>query len=91
MQFLHEHLLIFSKISLVCLTLSISGFLLKKFLLNKEDTKNFEENGLLGYIFTGFIALLVNFFFPLNILINNIFFLLIILFGFKCKFFNQKN
>ena len=90
MQFLHEHLLIFSKISLVCLTLSICGFLLKRLLLNVEDKRNFEENGLLGYVFIGFIALLLNFFFPLNILINNIFFLLIILFGFKCKFFNQK-
>jgi hypothetical protein len=74
----------------VCLTLSISGFLLKKFLLNKEDKKNFEENGIFGYIFVGFIALLINFFSPLSTFVNNTFILLIILFGFKFKFFEQK-
>ena len=90
MQFLHEHLLIFSQISLVCLTLSISGFLLKKFLIGHEDKNNFEENGLLGYISVGFIALLINFFFSLNLLVNNLFLILVILLGFKFHFFNQK-
>ncbi len=90
MQFLHEHLLIFSQISVVCLTLTISGFLFNNFFLGKKDTKNFEENGLLGCIFVGFIALLINFFYPLNTFINNIFFILIIFFGYKLKYFDQK-
>ena len=74
----------------MCLTLSISGFLFKKFLLDKEDTKNFEENGLFGYVLIGFIALFINFFFPLNTITNNIFLILIISFGFKFKFFDQR-
>ena len=74
MVFLQQHLLIFIEISVVCLTLTISGFLFKNFFLGKKDKKNFEENGLFGYIFIGFIALLINFFYPLNIFVNNFFF-----------------
>jgi uncharacterized membrane protein YqjE len=89
MVFLQQHLLIFIEISAVCLTLTISGFLFKFFFLGKKDKKNFEENGIFGYILIGFIALLINFFYPLNIFINNIFFILIILFGYKLKYFEQ--
>ena len=89
MVFLQQHLLIFIEISLVCLTLTISGFLFKNFFLGKKDKKNFEENGIFGYILIGFIALLINFFYPLNLLINNIFFILIIFFGYKLKYFEQ--
>ena len=84
-----QHLLIFFQICFVCLFLTINGFLLKKILLNIEDFKNFEENGLLGFITIGFLSLLVNFFFPLNIIINNFFFSFIIILGFKFKFFQQ--
>ncbi len=90
MQFLHEHLLIFFQITLVCLILSISGFLLKKILLNKDDKKNFEENGLLGFVLIGFVALFINFFSPLKSPLNDFFLLIIIFFGFKLKFFDQK-
>ncbi len=90
MQFLHEHLLIFFQITLVCLILSISGFLLKKIILNKEDKKNVEENGLFGFVLIGFIALFINFFLPLNSPLNDIFIITIIFLGFKYKFFDQK-
>ena len=90
MVLLQQHLLIFIQISVVCLTLTISGFLFKNFFLGKHDKKNFEENGLFGYVFIGFFALLINFFYPLNTFINNIFLILIIFFGYKLKFFNQR-
>lgn len=90
MVFLQQHLLIFVEISAVCLTLTISGFLFKNFFLGYKDRKNFEENGLFGYILIGFIALLINFFYPLNIFINNIFFILILFFGYKSKYFDQR-
>ncbi len=90
MQFLHEHLLIFFQITLVCLIFTISGFLLKKILLNIDDKKNLEENGLLGFVLIGFIGLIINFFLPLKSPFNDILLILIIIIGFKFKFFNQK-
>ena len=89
MVFIIEHLLIFFQISLVCVVLSISGFLLKKLFLDKVDLINFEENTLFGFILIGFLSLFINFFSPLNILINNIFFILIIFLGLKFNFFEQ--
>lgn len=84
-----EHFFIFSQISTICLFLSLSGFLLKKLVLLDDDIKNFEENGIFGFIFIGFISLTVNFFYPLNFLINNLLFLVITTAAFKLNFFNQ--
>ena len=89
MIFFFQHLIIYLQISFLCLFLIISGFLLKKFLLNLHDTGNYEENGLLGFLLIGFLSLLINFFYPLNIPINNIFFLIIFLLGLKNNFFKQ--
>ena len=89
MNIIIEHLFIFFQISLMCLFLSLSGFLFKRLLLNNYDTKNFEENGFFGFILISFLALFINFLFPLNLFINNIFFILIIYSGFKFKFFDQ--
>ncbi len=83
------HLIIFFQISLVALILSICGFLLKKVFLNYHDQDNFEENGLFGFILVGFIALLINFFVPLNYFVNNITSILLIYFGFKLNFFSK--
>ena len=84
-----EHFFIFSQISTICLFLSLSGFLLKKLVLLDDDIKNFEENGIFGFIFIGFISLTVNFFYPLNFLINNLLFLVITTAAFKLNFFKQ--
>ena len=72
-----DHLLIFSQTLLICLFLSLNGFLFKKIIFNLDDNKDFEENGLFGFISIGFIALFINFFHPLNILVNNFFFIIL--------------
>ena len=74
MQLLTSHLLIYIQISIACLFFSISGFLLKYLILKKKDLNKFSENGLFGFILIGFISLSLNFFFPLNLLLNNLFF-----------------
>ena len=78
MQLLMAHLLIFLQISIACLFLSIAGFLLKYFIFKKKDINQFSENGLFGFILVGFLSLGLNFFFPLSLLINNLFFIIII-------------
>ena len=89
MTIIIEHFFIFFQISIISLFLSVNGFLLKKLIFLNHDIKNFEENGLFGFIFIGFIALTINFFYPLNIFINNIFFILIVISAFLFDFFNQ--
>ena len=89
MVLLTEHILFFLQISLMCLIISISGFLLKKIIFKIEDRNEFEENGLLGFIFIGFLALVINFFLPLNFLVNNILLSLIVLLALIHNFFRQ--
>ncbi len=89
MQLLTSHILIFIQISIACLFLSIGGFLLKYLLFKKKDLNEFTENGLLGFILIGSISLGLNFFFPLNILVNNIIFIIFFLLAFKLDFFKQ--
>ena len=89
MVFLQEHLLIFFQISLVSLLLSISGFLLKRFFFNSCSNTSYEENGIFGFILLGFL-LFFKFFFPLNLLINNLVFIFILVLGLKFNFFTQK-
>ena len=48
MTIVTEHLLIFLQISILCLFLSQSGFLLKKLIFLEHDNKNLEENGIFG-------------------------------------------
>ena len=76
MQLLTSHIYIFIHISIACLFLSISGFLLKYLLFKKKDLNDFTENGLLGFVLIGSISLGLNFFFPLTILVNNIIFII---------------
>jgi len=89
MSDIFELFFVFFQILFICIFLSLSGFLFKKFIFNEHDTKNFEENGLFGFLLIGFISLVINFFSPLNFLINNIFFILIILTAYKFNFFKQ--
>ena len=89
MVLLTEHILFFIQICLLCLIISISGFLLKKIIFKIEDRTEFEENGLLGFILIGFLALIINFFFPLNILVNNILLFLLLLLALLNNFFKQ--
>ena len=62
MQLFTSHILIFTQISIACLFFSISGFLLKFIIFKKKDLNQFDENGLFGFIFIGFISLGLNFF-----------------------------
>ena len=84
-----NHLLIYSQTFFICLFLSLNGFLFKKIILDFNDNKNFEENSLFGFLLIGFIALFINFFYPLSLFLNNIFFLLMAYYAFKLGFFNQ--
>ena len=84
-----EHLFIFIQISIICLFLSQCGFLLKKFIFLEHDNKNFEENGLFGFILIGFISLTINFFYPLNLIINNTIFGILFFISFINNYFHQ--
>tara|TARA_B100000787_G_scaffold170023_1_gene163504 strand:- start:121 stop:1809 length:1689 start_codon:yes stop_codon:yes gene_type:complete len=84
-----EHFVVFFQIFLMCLFLALSGFLFKKFIINVQENNTFEENGLFGFLLIGFLALFVNFFFPLNLIVNNFLFVVIVYLGYKFKFFNQ--
>ena len=84
-----QHLFIFIQISIICLFLSQCGFLLKKFIFLEHDNINLEENGLFGFIFIGFISLTINFFYPLNIIINNTIFVIIFILSFVFNYFDQ--
>ena len=86
---LSSHFLLFTQIFSISLIISISGYLLKSFLFNTNDKYDFEENGLFGFVFIGFLALIVNFLLPLNILVNDLLLLSIFLLALKFKFFNQ--
>ena len=90
MVFLQAHLLIFLEISLLSLLLSISGFLFKRVFFNNWNNKSYEENGFFGFILLGFLALFLNFFFPLNLYINNLVLIFILTLGLKLNFFKQK-
>ena len=89
MTFGFEHFFIFLQISIICLFLSQCGFLLKKIIFLEYDNKNFEENGLFGFIFIGLISLAVNFFYPLNLIVNNTIFIIIFFVSFMLNFFDQ--
>ena len=89
MFFILEQFLFFFQISLILLTLTISGFVFKKFLFQLNENFAVEENALFGFILSGFLALFINFFLPLNYITNNILILLIIITGVIFKFFNQ--
>ena len=89
MQLLTVHLLVFLQISIACLFFSISGFILKYLIFKKKDFEEFFENGLFGFILIGFISLGLNFFFPLNLVLNNISFILITFLAYRIGFFNQ--
>ena len=66
MSNIFEHFFVFFQILFVCMFISLSGFLFKKFVFNEHDTKNFEENGLFGFLLIGFISLIINFFFSVK-------------------------
>ena len=86
---LTQYYILFLQIFILCLFLALSGFLVKKIIFNSNDVENFEENCLFGFLLIGFVALFINFFYPLNLFFNNIIFLLLIYFAFKLGFFNQ--
>tara|TARA_B100000902_G_scaffold392422_1_gene444798 strand:- start:1624 stop:3309 length:1686 start_codon:yes stop_codon:yes gene_type:complete len=89
MQLLIAHILVFIQISIASLFFSLSGFLLKYLIFKKKDFNEFYENGLFGFILIGFVSLGLNFFFPLNLLTNNIAFIIIVILAYKFDFFNQ--
>ena len=91
MIILTQYCILFLQIFILCLFLALSGFLIKKIIFNSNDIENFEENCLFGFLSIGFVALFINFFYPLSLFLNNICFLLLIYYAFKLDFFNQNN
>ena len=85
----NEYWILYLQTFLLCLFLTLCGFIFKKVILNYHDTTNLEENSLYGFVLIGFLALFINFFFPLSLTVNNILFLLLVYVGFKFGFFNQ--
>ncbi len=80
---------IFSQILALTIFISLSGYVFRKLVINFNHLSNFEEDGLYGFILIGFISLSLNFFIPLNILHNSIFFIFIVSIGVYLGFFNQ--
>ena len=82
-------IVIFAQIFILTIFVSLSGYVFRKLVINLNHLSKFEEDGLYGFIFIGFISLLLNFFIPLNILHNSLFFVLITSIGVYFGFFNQ--
>jgi hypothetical protein len=82
----------FSLVSSIALTNIIYLILGKLFSKKKiNNIKNFSEIAINGFIYLSFIALLVNFFYPLNLKINTLICIIIFFFFFlKKKLFSQK-
>lgn len=83
---------IFLSSAIVSFTFIVYG---KLFLSLFKETKsdldnNFSEYGLFGIIFISFISLLANFFFPINILFNNIILVLGFIYSYFYINFNKK-
>ena len=89
MSSLFSYILIFFQIFVLTLFMSLSGFVFRKLVINFNHSSKFEEDGLYGFIFIGFVSLLLNFFIPLNVFFNSVFFIIIILGGIYLKFFDQ--
>ena len=89
MFYIQNLIIIFIQISILVIFISSSGFLFRKYLINFKHTPNFEEDGLFGFIFIGLLALILNFFLPLSILNNSIFFILIFLLSLNFGYLNQ--
>jgi hypothetical protein len=77
MLLLKAYILLFLSANLIF----ISGFVFKKFFL-KDAEKNILITGILGTFFLSIIALLINFIYPLSILINTITIAIILIFFF---------
>ena len=89
---LFELITIFLKIFIVCIFISGVGYIFKnKILLDGKKKVDVLENGLFGFILLGFVALLINFFLPLDLYINSSLFILTILYLIKDKFFQKIN
>ena len=87
---LFELITIFLKIFIVCIFISGVGYIFKnKILLDGKKKIDVLENGLFGFILLGFVALLINFFLPLDLYINSSLFILTILYLIKEKFFQK--
>ena len=75
-------IIVFFKTFITTLLVYFSGLSTSKFLLKSEIKKEIYEYIFLGFIVMGFVALLINFFLPLKILYNSLYFFLVGLISF---------
>ena len=80
--------LFFSQILIIVIFISLCGYIFRKIIINFNHQLKFEEDGLYGFILIGFISLFLNFFIPLNLIYNTIFFFIILLAGIFFGYFN---
>ena len=71
--------------------ISSGNFFIKNFILSKSSYhKNYYEYALFGIIFLSFLALILNFIFPLNKYVNNLIFIFFFYYLFLSKIINHK-
>ena len=89
MNILFEYIIVFLQIYVLTIFISGCGYLFKKTIFNYDEKYSFENNILWGFIPISFIALIINFFLPLNVYVNTSIFVLLFIIILQKKYFLQ--
>ena len=89
MNILFEYIIVFLQIFILVIFISGCGYLFKKTIFKFDEKYSFENNILWGFIPISFIALIINFFLPLNVYVNTSIFVLLFIIILQKKYFLQ--